>query len=304
MKKQQGLALLSVLFITAVAAMLASDAMESMQYDAYRNTAFLRSEQAWQYHLAAEQWIRNTLFDDRADSSHDSNLESWARPVAGWPVEGGLVRGAVMDLDGRLNINALITGSGVNTVQLARFRRLFIQLEIDPNLLERLLDWLDADDVPRNNGAENSFYRTMSPPASARNAIMQDVSELEIVFADLPQEKRQQLTRLLAALDSQAMLNVNTAPREVLASLAKGISPEQLSSLYLEGKADFKSMEQWQKHLTEKGIVIENIEGLGVKSHYFRMQTSVYLDGGRFDYQALVHRGSTGIRVLSRNRSY
>jgi general secretion pathway protein K len=46
---------------------------------------------------------------------------------------------------------------------------------------DSILDWIDADDLPRPAGAESDYYQGLNPPYYAKNAPMDDLSELLLV---------------------------------------------------------------------------------------------------------------------------
>lgn len=48
-----------------------------------------------------------------------------------------------------------------------------------PDLIDSYFDWIDEDEIPRENGAEtDDYYSTLTPPYSASNAPFQTVNEL------------------------------------------------------------------------------------------------------------------------------
>lgn len=52
---------------------------------------------------------------------------------------------------------------------------------MDEDTADAILDWIDADDDPRPNGAESDFYATLTRPLSPRNALVSDLDELLFV---------------------------------------------------------------------------------------------------------------------------
>ena len=46
---------------------------------------------------------------------------------------------------------------------------------------DSLLDWIDADDEPRESGAESEFYERLEPPLKPANAVPTVVEELLLV---------------------------------------------------------------------------------------------------------------------------
>lgn len=52
---------------------------------------------------------------------------------------------------------------------------------MDESVADALLDWIDADDVPREQGAESEFYRGLQNPVAPRNAVPPALEELLLV---------------------------------------------------------------------------------------------------------------------------
>ena len=52
---------------------------------------------------------------------------------------------------------------------------------ITDSIADALLDWMDADTVPRLSGAEDDYYAALNPPCSPRNGIPESLEELLLV---------------------------------------------------------------------------------------------------------------------------
>lgn len=97
------------------------------------------------------------------------------------------------------------------------------------NLTDCLLDWTDADQEERENGAENEIYAQEEPPYVAANRPLRDFYELRLVetFKDLffdergiPNEFFAIFTRNVS-LYNTSDVNLNTASELVLRTLAE-----------------------------------------------------------------------------------
>ena len=95
-------------------------------------------------------------------------------------------------------------------------------------LSSMLLDWRDADDSPRLNGAESEDYLRRNPPYRAANGPMQNLEELRLLeiwedeFFDqdgLPNELFAKLDSMVSVINSGAA-NLNSSPQSVLELLA------------------------------------------------------------------------------------
>ena len=94
----------------------------------------------------------------------------------GWREEavgGGAFRVRWVDEGGKININR---------ADEETLRRIFTNLGVEePNkaiLVDSIMDWRDSDDLHRLNGAENDYYRSLTPPYSAKNGPFDTVEDL------------------------------------------------------------------------------------------------------------------------------
>jgi len=99
-----------------------------------------------------------------------------------YPVGEGTVSVRIIDLERKVNIN---TASG-ETLQQA-----LTVMGVDANSIsvvsDSILDWIDADDIPRAAGAESDYYQGLAVPYYAKNAPIDDLSELLLVRGVTPE---------------------------------------------------------------------------------------------------------------------
>jgi hypothetical protein len=55
------------------------------------------------------------------------------------------------------------------------------------DIADSIIDWLDSDDTPRTNGAENSYYQALSPSYQCKNGPLDSLEELLLVRGVTPQ---------------------------------------------------------------------------------------------------------------------
>lgn len=53
-------------------------------------------------------------------------------------------------------------------------------------IADAILDWIDADDMPRENGAESSYYAQLTPPIKPRNGPIKTIGELLLIKGVTP----------------------------------------------------------------------------------------------------------------------
>ncbi len=299
--RQRGVALITALVVVSIATIAATWLLVSLQQDIRRTGSVLHREQAWQYALGAEEWARHRLALDAKDNRYDGLDEDWAVELPPLPVEGGSISGRLVDLQGRLNLNALLTPEGRHDpVTLARLRRLLQQLELNPDLASAITDWIDADQEPTApGGAEDGHYAALEPPYLAANRPMADPSELRLV-AGIDEAAWQRLRPFVTALPQATPINVNTAPPEVLATLGIPLPEaerlaETLHDAPVERIEDFRLYPEVQEARVSD-------TGLAVTSQWFLLEVRVEIGQIRLDYRALLHRDEQG-RIHTIQRS-
>jgi general secretion pathway protein K len=203
-----------------------------------RGANILLSEQASAYLRGAEDLAKLALLadydrDQNTDPPRDDLNEIWAQATGAQPVEEGvMLGGSLADLQGRFNLNTLgLRESGEEgaprfTAAQAQFIRLLQALAEPPVseqeaivITEAVGDWLDRDQEPLPNGAEDDYYFAMSPAYRAANRPMASVSELRSVANVTPDIYRALEPWVTVWPQQPTSLNIHTAPAMVLRSL-------------------------------------------------------------------------------------
>lgn len=207
----------------------------------YQIRADLRAAGNFRDDLKAEYLARSgisageALLKDDAKNSpgHDGLDEFWAAPIPEYPLGDGLLSGFIVDEERKININVLVKDNlGQLTVDLVRktqLERLFRLLDIAPELVDAIVDWLDSDDTPLAYGAESPSYQSLNPGYSARNGKMQTLQELHMVWG-ITNEIYNKISPYLTVY-GEGKINVNTADTLVLQSLDEDIDETEARRL-------------------------------------------------------------------------
>lgn len=295
------MALITVLLVVSLATIAAVAMASRQQLDIRRAENLLDADQADLYAQGAEQWAEQLLARDAKRSQVDTLGEDWAKTLPAIPVEGGAIAGSMDDLQGRFNINSLYADGKVNTVALARFRRLLAEFELDPELSAAVIDWLDPNIDPTfPGGAEDNAYLAGEQPYRAADGPMVSPSEL-LRVKGFTYDGYAKLAPFICALPVATSINVNTAPAEVLMTLADGLSKADGDALVSErgtdGYKDVNSFLQ-SKILAGKGVAAD---GLSVSSSYFLLKTNVLVGRIKLRRQSVIRRDNTGkVSVIMR----
>jgi general secretion pathway protein K len=114
----------------------------------------------------------------------------------------------------------LPNGNAPDERRFAVFQRLLDTLGIDRAVADAVVDWLDNDENPRVGGAESSYYLGLPKPYRAKNDLFDTIGELRLVRGVTGEVFGTLLP--FVTVSSSGLVNINTAPKEVLMSLSAG----------------------------------------------------------------------------------
>jgi general secretion pathway protein K len=165
---------------------------------------------------------RIALRVDARDNQYDTLDEVWSRAALPITLGDGEVRVTIEDEERKIDLNRLMlpNGNAPDDRRLAVFQRLLDILGIDRTVADAVVDWLDNDENPRIGGAESPYYLALPNPYRAKNDLFDTIGELRLVRG-VTGEVFEKLTPFVT-VSSSGMVNLNTAPKEVLMSLSAG----------------------------------------------------------------------------------
>lgn len=309
-RQQRGVAMITAVMVVAFATTVGAALMVKQNLVVHRSGNLIAQDQAWWYLVGLEQWAATLLDRDREDNQYDHLGEPWSQAVDFLPVEEGVLSGALLDLQGRFNLNSLLDDNGApQPERQAQFMRLLSTLEDikageAQELTSAIIDWMDSDTEPTYPaGAEDGVYLSLDRPYRTSNLPFVSVSELRLVQGMTP-KLYAALRPLVSVRPGEHRINVNTAPIEVLMSLSDKLDPgiaEALATQRLE--------KPWESD--EQFITDSLVAGLGlstndvtVSSHYFQAETTASIGHVRLSYVSLLERPDTGkTRVIAHSRN-
>lgn len=313
--KQQGVALLTVLLVVAMATVLAVAMVKAQQALLQRSSSVFSQDQAYLYTLGAESIAKSVLQDDKEKDQNkttpqDSLNESWAKKTPPFPVDGGMVQAHIDDLQGRFNLNDLWQEDGqVNIVALSMFQRILSALEISPALASPIIDWIDSDNLPNDSdGAEEDWYLRLKPAYRSANRPFVSVSELSLLRGFTP-EIVAKLSPYVSALPVFTTININTASAVVLTAMSDNMTLVMAKDLVEKrpaggyGSVD-SFLEQPLFANLEPNSKQNMMKMLGVRSQFFSVSAEAEVDGRHRVLTSVIARDdSTILRTISRDWS-
>lgn len=302
-RRQSGIALITVLLILALGSAIVVSLSADRQADIRRTEHLARSARFWQQVHNLESWAVQALERDRAASEIDAENDIRAMTLAKTAIAGGFMQARIIDLQGRFNVNNLVTGAGEpNAAEIARFRLLLALLKINPALADAIVDWLDADaDRLSRDGAEDEAYGRRQPPYRSANRPLADIAELSRVQG-VDAAVLRRLAPYVYSADGYAPLNVNTAAPLLLRTLSEKLSERDAERLIsTRRKAPFEKTEAFLKQDEVADLSILKA-GIGVASEHFLLIGAVTIGGRQFGFSSRLFRNGGRAAVVGRGR--
>ena len=295
--RQRGVALIMAVLMVALATVIAVHLTTRAALNLRRTMGLLTFDQGWHVALGAEAWAIEVLHQDHDDTDTDNLTESWAQPLPPLPVDGGEVRGALEDMQGRFNLNSLLGANGtVNDRAVERFERLLANIGADRRWARIMADWLDSDTVPGfPDGAEDSIYLAQNPPYRAANGPVTTTTEM-LALPGMTLEEFQKIRPYVAALPASVVrVNVCTASAPLLSAIVAGAGDfgdvESLTANRRNGC--FPRLADLQAVMD--GPTFDAIEPtISETSNWFRAVTAARIGTSELTLYSLIERSSTG----------
>jgi type II secretory pathway component PulK len=192
-RNSDGIALIMVMCAIFVLSALAAELTLSMKVETrLAQNANSEQQMLWlgrsgveyaRYILSQELAIPNQPYDalnqkwaGGSGSLAESNSVLSSLSLDNYPVGEGTVSIKIIDLERKVNIN---------TASDAMIQQALTLMGVDANdisvVSDSILDWIDSDDLPRAAGAKSDYYQGLAVPYYAKNAPIDDLSELLLV---------------------------------------------------------------------------------------------------------------------------
>jgi general secretion pathway protein K len=303
-RAQRGAALLTAMIIVALVATLATSIVWQ-QYRAVQVEAAerARAQSAWILSGALD-WARIILREDARTGGADHLGEPWATPLAEARLSTFLaadenntdgapeafLAGSITDAQARYNLRNLVDNGEIVPGELAVLQRLCEAAGVSSGAAQRIAA-----------GLRDAWAPTPTVQGAGRNPPIAPVtvSQLRWLGVDAPTQER--LAPLLVMLPNRTTVNLNTAPREVIASAIDGLdlaSAERL--VQARSRTPFKSVDDARKLLGENATL--DARRVGVASSYFEVTGRLRLFDRVLEERSIVERRGLDMVPIQRER--
>lgn len=324
-RKDKGIALVTVMLIVALATVVATQMLGRVQLQMQRATNIAFNQQAYWYAMGVEAFTKRVLFTSFEDEPNKTSLEQiWAQGETTYPVEFGEITGEIFDLQACFNINALkSTGGGASAgsppapkspAQQA-FKKLLTSLEINDvsefdaeYLADALTDWLDSDNsIASSGGAEDNDYAAKEFPYLAANNYIASVAELRLVeHFTVPIINAIKPYICVIPNESLYQLNINTISSEQAVILQAVLDLSSLDEaediLSSRDEAGFSDIQEFYDlpEVKKLNLKTDQKKHLVVDSDYFQLKASTSFNDSFFNLTSVMKIENNNINVISR----
>lgn len=293
--KQHGLALITVLFIFALASMLVINIQQRQSLDIAQTSATLALTQAQTFALSAEDIAKAGLIldmnrDNNQNELWDTASEQWNQDIS-LEEAGAKILVSVRDLQGLFNLNSLYNN---NAESKQRFQRLLeeIGLQNTAAITSELGLRLDPSSSPYN--------------VKGAGILLAHPSEL-LTLDSMGLEQYKLLEPYITALPNSVALNINTAAPQVLASWDPALSMSDAKAVVNQAHAGscgiavrnnnvFKTTEELWNHSNIKSLASKANNTLwqkadfSVNSQFFAVLIQVHFNEQILMLESVIRR--------------
>ncbi|MDR6992695.1 type II secretion system minor pseudopilin GspK [Luteimonas sp. 3794] len=316
--RQRGMALLSVLLLTAVMTVLAVAMLDDIRFGLRRTGNAHAIAQAQRYALGSEALARQRLGELQRGGV---DAAQWNGKPLLFPIieDGqslGLVRARLGDGSTCFNLNSVVTGApeqwqrrelGVSQY-VALLQALGFAAAQAQTLADTLADWIDSDAQRAPLGAEDSTYAALQPGYRTSGALLAEPSELRAIRG-YDGAAYARLRPYVCALPSAELspvnvnaLDIDQAPVLSMLSLGRLTPAEARRVIAARPDGGWVDATAFWAHpaLRDAGLPNEIYEQVQLRSRWFTLQTEVEYAGAQAVLSALLHADGDRARLIVR----
>ncbi|WP_154222196.1 type II secretion system minor pseudopilin GspK [Marinicella rhabdoformis] len=305
--KQKGMAMLTALLVVAIASALATSLWYGTALDMARMHNIQQAYQAKHLSQGLMLWASDVLKKDyeESDLPWDNNNDNWLQGIKQIPADGTIMSGGLVGLSDCFNVNNLWRNGEVSENHYQYFKRLLNLLSVDVAVAEQAIDWIDADQISRPQGAEDFAYLASSPSYQTGSQAFWHESQLKLLQAVTPEiyDVIHPYVCVLPAQSRVTKMNINTLPPIMIRALNPSISEALALSVYQDGSASFSQLNAFYEHsemsiITSRAGVKEQLTDLlSVQTRYIQAEAEVLMESSVHDSYILLRRGGDGAAV-------
>lgn len=224
----------------------------------------------------------------------------WAVPFPPMPLEGGTVTLSIVDEGRKINLNAMVQNGVPNQAAIQKVQRLFTVLDVSPDLVQGIIDWITPNDGTGSGGNIGDYYLALKPPYQPRYGAMPTIADLQMVqgFNEAIFNRVSPFLTVMA----ETAVNANTAAPQVLAALEPQLTEDQKLVLEIIDARTIRPFTQTTDlmNLPDLASVAQLLsKDVDTRSQFFTIIGTGTYAGARRIITATFHRETSGIGTLA-----
>ncbi len=302
-RRQRGIAMLVAILLVALGTIVAAAVAYESAMSARRASATLSFDEALLIAQGAEgiaaYGLRAIMQSGQSGKNGGGTgdiypAQPWAQPVELEVVPGVMLRAQLEDVSGRFNLNWLgVTGANgqADKATVDAFNKLLAKLGIETKWTDLIIDWIDQNQQPLPDGAEDSAYLGQNPPYLTANQFITSTSEL-LALPGFGPDRLRKLAPYVTALPPGVGLNICSARGATLDAFRKqdeyGLDEEAFEKLRTNAAGCFPSLTTYNETLATAGAGVQ-ASRFTTKSQYFRLSSLVTIGTSEFNLYSLLY---------------
>ena len=313
-KKRKGFVLISTMLIVLMLSVIASEMSKAFFLDIRKEGYLSFDAIAHTKRIESEKFLLNFIKRELNKNTNVNKLNPIFNEDLIFQFDDFILQGSLTDYSNCFNVNHLITfkagKSKDNLKAIKYFEDLLRNYEINyldaEQIIDQILDWMDDDDVPRNNGAENYFYASPlhKPREYTSKRLFINKSEL-LAITSINRIKNRDIWKKLCIIpmSSNFYLNINSFQESDKYLLSSAINQSNLNEATtmiketpIEGFASVKDfLETFNLQQTELPIALD------ITSNIFLFNGTINHQGFSYNFKTLIKKENNfNYRIIDR----
>ncbi len=238
--------------------------------------------------------------DAKSQTPTDTLNDVWAMPFPPMQLEGGTVSLSIVDEGRKINLNAMVQNGHPNQLAVLKVQRLFTILDVSPDLVQGIIDWITPNNGTGLGGGIGDYYAGLKPPYQPRYGSMPTMGDLQMVQG-FNEAVFNRVSPFLTVMPETAV-NANTASPQVLAALEPELTEDQKIVVSILDARTIRPFSQPTDiaNLPDLGEVGQRLQkDVDMRSQFFTITGNGTYAGARKIITATFHRETTGVGTLA-----
>ena len=243
---ESGVALIVTLLVIVIMTVTVTEFMYATWIDRSIAAGFRDNVRAVAAVRSGVDAARAVIIEDKKEDVLNNKIvdhlgELWSQQSLPVPIGETYAFVTITDESSKIDLNRLVAnkieGKSMAENLLTVFRRLLEILEMDAEIAEAIIDWIDTDE---DGFYEDSYYMSLASPYGCKNTKLDSLEEIKRIKGITPEIFNK--LKNYVTISSNGLININSAPLELIQALHDDISQSMAEAVInARGAAPFLS---------------------------------------------------------------